>query len=103
MSSARVSKRAEKDLERIRGYIAADNPEAAERVWHALLDTADLLAQNAQIGRPILNASPRHAEVRWFVVPQFRNYLIFYRPFQEAIIVVRILHASQDWTRFFRK
>ena len=80
MSPARISRRAERDLEQIRDYIAIEKPEAAERVWQAFPDTADLLAQNVGIGRHILNASPRHADVRWFVVPRFRNYLIFYRP-----------------------
>ena len=103
MSPAKISRRAERDLEGIRDYIATENPEAAERVWQAFLDTVDLLARNAEIGRHILNASPRHADVRWFVVPRFRNYLLFYRPFQDTILVLRVLHASQDWTRFFGK
>ena len=30
-----------------------------------------------------------------------RNYLIFYMPFQSTILVIRVLHAAQDWTRFF--
>jgi len=80
---ARISKRAQQDLRQIREYIALDDPEAAERVEKALLDTADLLAQNIEIGRRIPNAAPRHTDVRWFVVPRFRNYLIFYRPHQE--------------------
>ena len=101
MTLARISKRAQQDLRQIREYIALDDPEAAERVEKALLDTADLLAQNIEIGRRIPNAAPRHTDVRWFVVPRFRNYLIFYRPHQESILVIRILHAAQDWTRFF--
>jgi plasmid stabilization system protein ParE len=35
------------------------------------------------------------------VVPRFRNYLIFYRPFGDSIMVIRILHSAQDWTRLF--
>jgi len=27
--------------------------------------------------------------------------LIFYQPFENTIVVVRILHAARDWTRFF--
>lgn len=103
MSSAKISRRAQRDLEEIREYIATENPEAAEHVWQAFLDTADLLARNVGIGRHILDASPRHADVRWFIVPRFRNYLVFYRPFQDTILVLRVLHASQDWTRFFGK
>lgn len=101
MISARISKRAERDLTGIENYIAANNPQAAERVRQALLDTADLLANNSDIGSNILNASPRHAQTRWFLVPRFHNYLIFYQPFQDTIVVLRFLHAAQDWTRFF--
>lgn len=39
--------------------------------------------------------------LRLFVLPKFRNHLIFYQPFQKTIVVVRALHAAQDWTRFF--
>lgn len=101
MLSGRFSKWAQRDLEAIRQHIAADNPLAAEQVRKAILDTADLLATNRDIGALIRNATARYSDVRWFVVSRFRNYLIFYRPYQETIVVLRILHASQDWTRHF--
>ena len=103
MKLARLSKRAQRDLNKIRKYIAEDDPIAAERVRLAFLATADLIAENPELGIRILNAGPRHADVRWFVVPRFHNYLIFYRPFGDSIMVLRILHAAQDWTRFFGK
>ena len=101
MIRARLSPRAVRDLEEIRRLIAADNPDAAERVRLTVLDTADFLAQHPGIGRRILNARPRHADIRWLVVPKYRNYLVFYRSYQDTVMVVRILHAAQDWTRFF--
>jgi plasmid stabilization system protein ParE len=101
MIRAKLSPRAERDLDGIRAFIAADSPDAAARVRLTILDTADLLAANPKIGRRIRNASARHADIRWLVVPRFRNYLIFYRAFQDTIMVVRILHAAQDWTQFF--
>ena len=73
----------------------------AERVRLTILDTVDFLAENPALGRHIRKATPRHADIRWLVVPKYRNYLIFYRPFQDTIMVVRILHAAQDWKRFF--
>jgi toxin ParE1/3/4 len=82
-------------------HIATDNPEAAARVRRIILNTADLLAQHPELGRRLRKASPRHAQIRWFVVPKFRNYLIFYRPHKETVMVVRVLHAAQDWTRLF--
>lgn len=103
MKLARLSPRAEQDLESIHNFIASDNPEAAARVRATILNTADFFARNPELGRLIRNASSRHAQIRWSVVPRFRNYLIFYQPFRESIIVIRILHAAQDWTRFFPK
>ena len=101
MICARFSPKAERDLDDIVRFISADNPDTAQRVRATILDVADLLAQNPELGRTIRNTAPRHAQIRWFVVPKFRNYLIFYQPFQETVMVVRVLHAAQDWTRFF--
>ena len=101
MTFAKFGPKAERDLDDHYGHIAADNPESAERVRQTILHTADFLVQHRQLGRRIPNAAHRHAAIRWFVVPRFRTYLIFYLPFQETILVVRVLHAAQDWTRFF--
>ena len=96
-----LSPRAVRDLEEIHRLIAADNPDAAERVRLTILDIADFIAQHPGIGRRIFNVSPRHADIRWLVVPNYRNYLVFYRPYQDSVMVARILHAARDWTRFF--
>ena len=101
MRRARFSPKAERDLDGICPYIAAQNPGAAQCVRRSILATADFLADNSELGGQILKGPARHAQTRWFVVPRFRNYLIFYRPFQETIAVIRILHAAQDWTRHF--
>jgi toxin ParE1/3/4 len=101
MIRARFSPKAARDLDEISGHIAADNPEAAERVRLTILNTADFLALHPELGRRIRKAAVRHLQIRWFVVPKFRNYLIFYQPFQETVMVVRVLHAAQDWTWFF--
>lgn len=101
MNLALFSPKAEQDLADIRRHIAADNPDAADQVRRVVLATADFLAQHPEAGRLIRNAAVRHREIRWFVVPRYRNYLIFYQPVRETIVVVRVLHAAQDWTRFF--
>ena len=36
-------------------------------------------------------------------VTGFRHYLIFYRVVDESIQVLRVLHAAQDYTRFFQE
>ncbi len=101
MIQARFSPKAAQDLDEIFHFIAGDNPEAAERVHQTVPRTADFLAQYPEAGKRVRNASARHAQIRWLVVPKFRNYLIFYQPWQDTVMVVRVLHAAQDWTRVF--
>ena len=101
MICARFSPKAAHDLDEIFHYISGDNPEAAERVRRTILNTANFLSEHQELGKRIRNAASRHTLIRWFVVPKFHNYLIFYRPYEETIMVIRILHAAQDWTRFF--
>ena len=101
MIRARISPKAGRDLDDIFRFISSNNPEVARRVRATILDVADFLAQHPALGRKVRNASPRHAQIRWFVVPKFRNYLIFYQPFEETVMVVRVIQAAQDWTRFF--
>jgi plasmid stabilization system protein ParE len=69
MNPARFSSRAERDLNEIIDCLAADNPEAGERVRRLILNTADLLAQHPELGRRIRKAEARHQPIRWFVVP----------------------------------
>jgi addiction module RelE/StbE family toxin len=101
MIRARFSPKAGRDLDEVSRYIAAENPDAAERVRQTILNTADFLAQHPELGRRIRNVTQRHVQIRWFVVPKFRNYLIFYQRHQDTIMIVRVLHAGQDWTRSF--
>ncbi len=101
MMAAKFSPKAISDLDGHCNHIAADNAEAASRVRCAILNTADFLAAHPEFGCRIRRASRRHKNVRWFVTPKFKNYLIFYQPYGETIVVLRVLHAAQDWTRFF--
>jgi toxin ParE1/3/4 len=101
MIQGRFSPQARRDLDEICAFINAANPDAARKVRRTILDTADLLARSPEIGRSIRNASGAHQETRWFVVPGFRNYLIFYRPYEDSVMVIRVLNAARDWTQFF--
>jgi plasmid stabilization system protein ParE len=102
VNRALISKRAQRELRHIREHISVDDPEAAVRVWEAMLETADLRAENPEAGKQIAHAPPPYADVRWFVIPRFRSYLIF-PPCRDTILVIRVLHAAQDWTRFFAR
>ena len=95
---------AEEDLDQIEDFIAAHDPAAAARV-RAVIVRQSLQLENAPLKGMALK-DPRGKEeggVRLWPVRRYPNFLILYRPEAKLIRVLRILHAAQDWTRFFEK
>lgn len=93
MSRYRLTPEASRDLEGISDFIAHDNPVAALRVIDDIEEKCKALAQMPEMGR-----------LRPELVPGLRsltvgNYLIFYRPTDHGIDVVRIAHGSRDLPR----
>ena len=86
---------AEADLEVIHDFIAAENPAAAAALVTRLEDLAVLLADAPGMGR----ARPE-------LLPNLRSfplgsYLLFYRPHDNGIEVVRVLHGARDIPALF--
>jgi plasmid stabilization system protein ParE len=93
---------AEEDLDQIEDYISAHDPAAAGRVRSAIVQQSLQLGKNPQKGMALRDPrSELEIGVRLWPVSRYRNYLILYRIEPEFIRVLRILHASQDWTLFF--
>jgi len=93
---------AEEDLDQIEDYIAVQDPTAAARVRAAIVRQSVQLGDTPEKGMPL--REPRGKEeigVRLWPVARYRNYLILYRVEAGQIRVLRILHAAQDWARFF--
>jgi toxin ParE1/3/4 len=81
---------AEEDLLDIWAHIAEDNPDAADRLLDQLALTAETLAENPRAGR-----------LRDELAPALRslpvgNYVIFYEPIKDGIVIVRVLHGARD-------
>ena len=89
MARIQKSSRAETDLEAIADYIAADNLDAAIRWSDDISRTFELLANHPLLGEDV---SDLQLGTRRQV---FVNYLIFYRPTDDGIVVVRVLHGSR--------
>jgi len=90
---------AEADVDGAAIYYAMGNIEIAFEFLDALEDTARLLADMPELGtkRPF-----EHAEgLRMWPIHKFDKYLIFYRPTEVGIEIVRVLHASRDIPRLF--
>jgi toxin ParE1/3/4 len=95
MSQYRVSNAARADLDEIWLYIAQDNEEAADRFIKALIGRFPKLASMPRLGRVREELSPR---LRSFPIGR---YVIFYRPIENGIEIVRVLHGARDLPPLF--
>ena len=88
---------ADRDLWEIVLYIAAEHEQAAYRLIDTIDEKLDMLAQfpHAGVERPELLK-----DLRSFPVGR---YLIFYRPIEDGIEVLRVLHGARDLRRLFRR
>lgn len=95
MNQYRVSPAACADLDEIWFYIAKDNPEAADRFIRALISRFPALAAMPEMGRLREELSPN---VRSF---PFGRYIIFYRPMDKGVEIIRVLHGARDLPPLF--
>jgi toxin ParE1/3/4 len=91
-----IRPRADRDLDQHFAYIAKHNSSAAERFLLAAKETLGRLAAMPELGGTWGFADPRLAEIRVWQISGFENYLVFYRPVESGIEVVRILHGARD-------
>jgi toxin ParE1/3/4 len=77
-------------------YIARDNLDAALRYLDAAEATFRDLAQQPTLGSRCILDSPRAAGLLRWRVGGFENYLIFYRPIDNGIEIVRVIHGAWD-------
>ncbi|MEH1821103.1 MAG: type II toxin-antitoxin system RelE/ParE family toxin [Nostoc sp.] len=96
MSRFRISTQAARDIEDIWKYLAPNNLKAADKLFDTLRESFPKLAKFPQMVRLRDELAPF---VRSFPV---KNYLIFYRPIDEGIEIVRILHGSQNIETIFQ-
>ena len=81
--------RAEEDLIEIWGYIAEDNPHAADQMLETIDAKCTLLAKNPRLGPARPDLAP---DLRYFPVV---SYLILYRETSDGVEIVRILHGAR--------
>lgn len=95
MASVRRSALAERDLLEIWSHIAKDSPGAADRFLDLIGEKCGLLAASPEMGRRREELAPA---LRSFPVGR---YVIFYRPGERGIQVVRVLSAYRDIAALF--
>ena len=89
------------DLLELAEYIARDSLAAAERFLDAAAGAFDLLSDNPELGTACSFSNPRAIGIRMWTIRGFESRVIFYRPIQDGIDVVRVIHASRDIDKIF--
>jgi len=90
MKSARHTEQAELDLDSAWAYLALTSVDAADEFVREVLKTADLYARMPRMGRARDELLPG---LRSFVVDR---YIVFFRPVDDTIEIVRVLHGSRN-------
>jgi toxin ParE1/3/4 len=89
------SEQAQQDLEGILDYLDRQSAEAADRFANKFDQACDLHAKHPQIGANSEEYAPnlRHFSV-W-------NYTIFYRPIEDGVELIRIIHGARNIPKLF--
>ena len=95
MNLYRISAQAKDDLDEIWFYIAQDDSTAADRFIHFVVSRFPKLAAFPQIGRQRSELAAR------FISFPVGRYVIFYRPMENGIEIVRVLHGARDLPPLF--
>ncbi|MDO8378463.1 type II toxin-antitoxin system RelE/ParE family toxin [Phenylobacterium sp.] len=78
------------DLLAIVDYISDDNPDAAQRLKDEIEDKASKMADRPKLYRPGRVAGTREMVIR-------PNYIVVYAEDDRAVVILRVLHAAQQW------
>lgn len=91
-----IRPKAEADLDETAEYIGRENPEAAARFLTTAEETFKQLLATPGLGRLREYLDPRLTGLRSWRIRGFENWLVFYRPADGGIEVVRVLHGARD-------
>lgn len=87
---------AKRDYHSIWSYIAERNVTAADRLLRKIDEKLDAYAEWPGMGRLRTEFGPA---IRTFTVG---DYVVFYRPVQDGIELLRVIHGMRDLHRAFR-
>ncbi|TVQ71084.1 MAG: type II toxin-antitoxin system RelE/ParE family toxin [Oceanospirillales bacterium] len=79
------------DLQRLRNFIAVNNPSAASRIAQELVSKIELLPQFPKLGTPV-EMAPVPESVRDMV---FGKYIVRYSVHTTMIIILRVWHRRE--------
>jgi len=90
-----------RDLHDLTDYLAGRSLELSIRFSRAVDGTFRKLAAMPELGSPQDFGRPELIGLRRTRVPKFENYLIFYRPTDDGIEILRVVHGARDLSGLF--
>jgi toxin ParE1/3/4 len=97
-----LTKIAEQELDEQAAYLAEEaGPSTAVRFYTSMGAACLLLAGNPELGVARDYGRPDLAGLRVWPIHDFDKHLVFYRPTQEGVEIVRVIHASRDIEALF--
>lgn len=84
------------DIEEIAVYLGRNNAEAAYRFLRRTEQAIETLAQFPEIGHKWSSKNAQLVGIRFWKPKGFKRHVIFYRPGNDHIEVLRVLHGSRD-------
>jgi addiction module RelE/StbE family toxin len=96
MFRVRYSGAANRDLTQIGDYIADElkNPRAALSTLNRIQDAIDKLSEFPLMGAPLSCVTGVDTDYRFLICG---NYLAFYRPQEDEVLIDRILYGRRDY------
>ena len=92
---------ARSDLYEIGLYLSERSLEASKRFNRAVDRTLEYLLKAPESGEKRNYSNPNYANIRIWQVSGFPNHLIFYRPQDDRLEVLRVLHGARDYDTIF--
>jgi toxin ParE1/3/4 len=87
------------DLDEQAAFLQRDNVHVAIRFLEQADATCDILAAMPNMGTSYQTEDPRLVGLRFFRISGFEKHLIYYRPIERGIEVLRVLHGARDIPR----
>jgi toxin ParE1/3/4 len=92
---------AQRDLQQLARYLGEQSPTTGFRFYDPAEKAFQSLARMPEMGSLWGSANPQFVDMRVWPIRRFENFLIFYRPLNQGIEVIRVLHASRDIESIF--
>ena len=92
---------ASQDLAEIFDYLVQRNETVADRFYDAVENTVRQLVRSPYLGERCQFRKTKTKGMRIWQVSGFSNYLIFYRPQNERLEILRVLHGARDYASMF--